>query len=137
MNTMCMIDDSERYDVYTQRWVMASRKAHVCGECSRRIEVGEQYRHTSGLADDYWFVNHICHHCTFATRWLANNCNGYLDQGVYEDIKYHLEEEAYNWPSTTKMAMCRVAIGMARQWEKRDGTLMKLPREIPDLTKEE
>lgn len=134
---MCMIDNcDEMYTLYDQRWVSKTRKPHQCGECGRAIEIGEECRFTTGLMQfDGWCSNYICHHCTFATRWLWVNCSGYVDCGVREDLEYHLEDEAWNWPFATKYAMARVLIGMRRRWRNKKGELMPLPREIPDLEK--
>lgn len=129
---MCMIDGAdETYDVYTDRWVMSARKEHRCTGCRRTIEIGEQYRSTFGLYDNRWMGACYCHHCTFATRWLFTNCGGYLDDGVLEDIQYHLEEEIHSGDKLF-FPMARVAIGMGRGWMHK-GKLMALPHEIPNM----
>lgn len=130
---MCMIDGcDERYEVYSEKWVSKARKDHKCDECNRTIKKGEEYRFTTGALDGYWNSNHVCHHCTFATRWLWTNCYGYVDGGVHEDIQYHLEEEIRPGHPCF-YAMARVFVGMNRRWKSKSGELMPLPREIPPL----
>ena len=131
---MCMIDGcDEMYVIYDQKWISSARKEHKCGECGRTIAAGEEYRRTEGLFEgEGWNTNRVCHHCTFATRWLWDNCSGYVDQGVREDLYYHLTEEltkdhAAWWP------MARVYTGMKLGWSFTPGTLMPLPKEIPPL----
>lgn len=129
---MCMIEGcDDPYIVYHQSWVMSARKQHSCGECERSIEPGEQYRSTSGLFDGEWLTNNVCHHCTFATRWLWDNCAGYVDAAVQMDLEYHLEEEIHPGDKC-HFAMARVLIGMRRRWQHH-GQLMSLPHEIPDM----
>ena len=63
-------------------------------ECGRVIAVGETYRHTSGLYEDSWNINKVCAHCTIAAKWLMENCHGYLDGMIEEDIEQHFDEYA-------------------------------------------
>jgi len=123
---MCAIDDGEHYDVYCAQTRKAA-KAHKCNECYRQIAKGESYRHTHGLYDGYWMQNRVCSHCQVATTWLSDNCGGYMDQGVCEDIEQHVDEYR-------RMDLARLAVGMRSKWKRirREGLMPipKLPRPI-------
>ena len=123
---MCMIESGERYDVYHSRNPKA-RKRHKCSECSRVIEVGETYRVTEGLYDGVWSMNKVCAHCSVPASWLAENCGGYMDGGVYEDIAEHVDEYR-------RMDLARLAVGMRNHWKRirREGQMPipKLPAPI-------
>ena len=123
---MCMTDDGETYSVYHEREVRA-RKAHDCNECGRVIAVGETYRHTSGLYEDSWNINKVCAHCTIAAKWLMENCHGYLDGMIEEDIEQHFDEYA-------RVDLARLKVGMRRNWQRFKGVglmpIPKLPRPI-------
>jgi hypothetical protein len=117
---MCSIDYGERYAVYHQTCIRA-RKQHKCNECGRMIASGEPYRRTSGLLDGSWTTNKVCQHCTIAANWLMDNCSGYLDRVVYEDINQHASEYR-------RADLWRLAVGMGRGWRRlRSDGLMQVP----------
>lgn len=123
---MCMIDSGERYDVYSAETRKAA-KPHKCDECHREIAKGETYRLTKGMYDRLWSTNKVCAHCMVVVQWLGDNCGGYMDGGVFEDIVEHVEEYR-------RMDLARVAVGMRHKWKRirREGQMPipKLPRPI-------
>lgn len=102
-----------------------ARKPHECGECDRFIFVGEPYEYATGLSvdSDTWYTNHTCAHCIAARSFLIKECNGYLMQGVLEDLEEHWQEDTLyrsHW-------LGRAILGIRRKWRKRDGSLMPVP----------
>jgi hypothetical protein len=130
---MCMVDAAEDVRLLSDRVITRARKEHKCDECCRTIDVGETYR-SLGYTDDYscWYSHKLCAHCQIATQWLTDNCGGYVYHAVAEDLIYHLREEFDQtlpiwWP------MARVYKGMARQWRRKGGFLMRVPDPIPAM----
>jgi hypothetical protein len=109
----------------TQR---TARKEHRCEECWRMIAAGEQYWYASGKAEGEFFDAKTCAHCHRAAEWLIKECRGYLHGGVLEDLKDH----RYNgYPFAKAMGLCRLIVGMGRDWKRFNGTgLMALPRAV-------
>lgn len=109
---MCMVDDGEGWDFFSDRNVKAARKEHCCNECNRTIRVGESYYFATGKSDGYVSTMHVCAHCHAATAWLNKACNGYLFGVVLEDLREHWHEsETYQSP------MLRALIdGMSDRW---------------------
>ena len=125
---MCAIDGAERYDVY-ETSNRRARKPHKCGECGRPIIVGELYRSSRGLFEGSWNTNCICAHCQIAADWLTENCAGFVDNGVYEDIHEHAEEYF-----AIALPIYRLCVGMRRKWVRFDGAgLMPPPRLPPSI----
>lgn len=123
---MCMIDDGERYTVY-HATVAKARKVYRCDECRRDIQKGESYRRTVGLYDGHWSTNKVCSHCMVAAEWLLTNCGGYMDNGVLDDIREHVDEYR-------RMDLARLVVGMRHKWRRlrHEGmmSIPKLPRPI-------
>ena len=125
---MCMIDAADGLGNRCQREARRrARKAHKCGECSRVIAPGETYVDASGIdCDGNAWTHKVCAHCDVVTVWLAENCGGWLMQGVLDDIREHVEEYR-------RMDLARLVVGMQRDWKRFHGGLMpvpKLPRPI-------
>jgi hypothetical protein len=96
---MCMVDDSEPWEFYTESHVKAARKEHRCTECRRIIYVGEGYRRSMGKFDGDFHVYAMCPHCESASQWLVKACSGYMFCAVLEDLAEHWEEsESYRSP---------------------------------------
>lgn len=95
---MCMVDDADGWEFYSERQVKAARKAHRCEECGRTIAVGEPYRYAVGRYDGYVGDYHHCRHCEAAGEWLVVACNGYLFGGVLADLQEHTEHPELDSP---------------------------------------
>lgn len=125
---MCMIDDSERINVLSDTKPRA-RKPHKCGECCRTIAVGETYEKTVGVYDGRFDTYVTCMHCVAVREWLSKVCSGWIYTMVEEDLREHFREGYGFW-------LGRAAIGMKREWRKRDGSLMQpmaLPAKLPTV----
>lgn len=120
---MCMIDlADESYVIHNARMIVA-RKEHRCGECRRTIAVGEIYEYVTALAPgNSWDRWKTCEHCVWARQWLRNECNGWLYEMVYEDLKEHWDEEVL----LRNLDLGRRIVGMRRRWQGFDGQLMRL-----------
>lgn len=116
---MCMADGGDSPDVSTS-CTRRARKPHKCDECSRKIERGETYHFGKILLEGTWFENKRCEHCSVLADWLANECGGYLYEGVLEDFREHAEEYG-------RFDMWRAFWGAPRGW-MRNGHLMPVPR---------
>lgn len=119
---MCMVEGADDYVEHQHTvFVKCARKEHHCAECGRIIAKGERYRRDEAVMEGSWYTYHTCEHCQIACNWLAEQCGGYLWQGVLEDIQEHV--------SVYRIArLCRIEIGMKRGWKKFNGTgLMPIP----------
>ena len=123
---MCMIDDSERCDVWNAAQKVA-RKPHICTECRRQISPRESYTNIRALYDGHWSTYKQCSHCRVATDWLWQECGGYLSEGVQEDINEHAQ-------GYQKLSLWRLAFGMARQWKRFDGNGLMPVQKMPPLS---
>lgn len=125
---MCMIDDcDERVNILSDREYTA-RKPHKCGECGRQISPGERYKVEFGVISGHTERYKTCAHCLVARQWLSDNCGGWVYEGIEEDFREHAQDYQ-------RFDLCRVAVGMANQWETRKGQRMpvpKLPRPLHD-----
>lgn len=118
---MCMWDRGDSPSVY-RACERVAKKPHKCNECSREIAVGERHRYVFMVYDGYPYTGRACAHCGVAQEWLARECGGYLWDGLWEDIRQHLEEyPALYWP------LGRLYAGYRRRWCRRDGSLMMIP----------
>lgn len=125
---MCRIEGAETPD-FERIEIRTARKQHKCDECSRIINVGEQYTYDFTVhgrdVDEY----HTCQHCAVARKWLSNNCGGWIYSEVCEEIQEHAEE----YPSIA-MPLYRVAVGMRREWRRfTSEDLMPIPRYPADI----
>lgn len=121
---MCRSDDGdgpEFMDVRNPR----ARKPHVCDECARTIQPGEQYQVVAGLWDGDLRRFKTCAHCVMASGWLEEQCDGYGFGRLREEIEEH-------WHEGYKSAwMGRAIVGMRRGWKRHDGALLAVPSEPP------
>jgi hypothetical protein len=114
-----MIGDAEPWDVFESKDRRAV-KAHRCTECGRTIDPGETYQHAAGLMDGNWFTFKTCAHCRTCCAWLVAVCDGYLFEGVLEDLGEHRFESVASWWLLRRIAEAR------RKWRRSDGTLYPL-----------
>lgn len=122
---MCTTD-FDPWTVYRSE-TRRARKQHACTECGRKIESGETYRYIVGMIDGDWSDYKQCEHCQAAATWLQVVCNGYLLDGILEELREHWGDGYRNrW-------LGRAIIGMRRRWRKRDGTLMPPPMRIESM----
>lgn len=134
---MCMADDGDGF-VVSSSATRRARRRHECGECGRLIEptLGERYEHATGLYEGHWQTFKTCGHCVAARSWLMVTCNGFLYNGVLEDLEEHWDE---SWELRSHY-LGRAILGMRRRWSRRDGTLMPVMRqftraELPELAR--
>lgn len=125
---MCMIQDSERFEVW-RNTVRRAQKEHTCCECLRMIQPGESYHIEAGLLDGHWDDSKTCAHCYRAGSWLLTVCGGHLLAYVHEELQDHWDED----PGYHSMWLGRALVGIRHDWRKKDGTLMPL---LPEFTKE-
>lgn len=119
---MCMIQDSEGFDVWRND-VRKARKEHPCCECRRVIHPRELYHVEAGLYDGRWQDSKTCAHCYLAGSWLLTVCGGHLMAYVAEELQDHWDEDSIYH----SMWLGRALLGINRRWQKKDGTLMPLP----------
>lgn len=118
--------DGDYYWKLDRYKIQRAAKAHRCDECGRAINKGERYEYFTGLSADsgYWYTTRTCPHCLGARHWLQVECNGWLFEAVYEDLKEHFEEQP-------DLHLGRLLVGMRRRWARRDGTLMDVTQGDP------
>ncbi len=114
---MCSIDyyDGETCDFYSVKNPKA-RKEHNCCECGRKINIGEKYYYHSGSWGGDFQTYKNCSHCDSGAKLLMENCNGYVFEGMQEDLKEHVHQ-SIPWA----MKAARVVVGMKRKWKKFSG----------------
>lgn len=124
---MCMIDDAsdERVTVLHERHYTA-KKEHTCNECRRVINAGEHYMVERFIHEGEAHTHKTCRHCERVRQWLNDECGGFLYGDIEEDIREHADE-GYG------LAVKMMAIGMERNWKRRDGRMWPLPR-MPKLS---
>lgn len=120
---MC-VDVDEPIQIFDETKPVA-RKQHKCNECRRVIEKGEQYYRMRGMDyyREYWFGYVCCLQCLAATRWLLEVCNGFLYEGVHEDLQEHVEENYY--PIRT-LSLVRLTNYMGNRWRRKNGDLISV-----------
>lgn len=108
---MCRVDEAEPWAVYDQTNPVA-RKDHTCCECQRTIRAGERYHYGRGLLDGNWFSFSWCRHCDAAGEWMNRECNGYMVEGLLEELVEHWsEDELFRSPW-----LARAIAGMRQKW---------------------
>lgn len=114
---MCMWDDGPGWTELSVA-VPVARKQHRCGECGGKIRVGERYRKETGLSDGEIDTFKTCLPCfTGPCAWLTRVCNGYLFNGVAEDLREHFDyaqEHGIIKPGE-RFAVGRLLVGMKRR----------------------
>lgn len=119
---MCSIDFDELPTVHstTER---KARKPHKCSECCRVIAIGERYRNFFCVFEGRASTSKTCEHCCVGQDWLIENCDGYLVEGLMDEVQEHADE----YPDI-RFGMLRLRVGIRRKWARFDGMgLMPLP----------
>lgn len=116
-----MIDDADQWEV-SIRHNPRARKLHVCCECGRTIERGEQHLVVKALYEKKWSTYRTCVHCEAVSGWLYATCGGYLSEGILEDLGEHWSENElrHYW-------LGRYILSMERKWRTSAGELMPVP----------
>lgn len=126
---MCMADDCDEWVQLIRSGDPVAKKEHKCAECFRLIRAGEKY-HTDTYYFDGGLTHHkTCAHCMVVRDWLQSECGGFLYGGVEEDIREHADNGMYGFGVKV------LAVGMARNWMRRDGRRWPIPR-LPKTTHE-
>lgn len=117
---MCMVDEGEPADLAVVREIRA-RKPRKCDECQGPIRVGDLYRRSKFLYDDYWSSFAMCEGCLEgAARWLTKECGGYLCGGVEEDLYEHwLERFNLGISNAEIIGLGRLVVEMRRRRAQR------------------
>lgn len=117
---MCMWDDGGEMWELTRRETRRARKEHRCGECGRTIGKGETYEYLTGLIYGHWDTERTCEQCIAAARWLTVVCEGWLYQGVQQDLGEHVVgHESY----LRTAPLTRLYRWMLADWRNRAGDL--------------
>lgn len=106
---MCMIDDGDRPEFWSEKSIRKSRKEHKCEECGRAIAVGEPCWYGFGKQDGYTYSSRTCTHCRVIADWLLRNCRGFVYGAMIEDFGNHAE---------ANVAMLRIVVGARRGWRR-------------------
>lgn len=104
---MCNID-YDPADFYSSQERKA-RKNHICSECDREIKRGEKYQNVFGVWWGDTSTFKTCCYCRVAQLWLEKECNGFMHQGLAEEI----EEHACEYRS---FYLYRLLIGIRKRW---------------------
>lgn len=121
-----MIDDADgRVTMLSDRWQVA-RKTHICHECKREIEPGEQYRNERFKWDGAVSTHKTCRHCMAVRDWLMGECGGWIYGYVEEDLHEHATSGCY------PMYVLRMAVGMRWKWRTPRNRLMPIPKITED-----
>lgn len=107
---MCAIDGADPCEISSVTHPKA-RKIHRCGECGRSIMPGEVYHSCFMVMEGCASTFKVCAHCQTATKWLAQNCGGWLYEGVLEEIVEHAQEYPY-----LAEPLLKLAEGMRSKW---------------------
>jgi len=99
-----------------------ARKAHVCDLCRRVIRTGERYEAQSNVADGSAYTWKSCAHCAVYSAVLWADDRDYLDDGLDWTVAMDYEPGAL-WK-------LRLKAQYMRQWTRKDGALMPVPRLI-------
>lgn len=118
---MCMIDNCDGYTTVLHERHPVARIQHKCAECGRVIHKGERYLNEGTLWDGKKKTHKTCAHCEVVRQWLTQECSGFVYGGIWEDISEHAWE---GYGIRVKM----MAVGMERNWERKDGRMWPLPR---------
>ena len=118
---MCAVDfDPPEFSVHRTH---TARKPHTCGECGRVIAIGEKYDRIDSKYDGHMWSNKACAHCVGARGWLVKHCEGYLIDGLTEELSEHWHDEGYRTDG-----LGRLVVGIRRSWRRFDGAgLMPVP----------
>lgn len=98
-----------------------ARKAYICVECNRQINVGERCQYVFQIYDGDPYSCYTCEHCQTAQAWLRRECGGYVIDCIWEDIREHIKEHP-----GLKFPLGRLIVQKNKQWTK-NGQLMSIP----------
>lgn len=137
---MCLYDDGD-YDgsVLIRSGERRARTQHACTECRRAIDPGEVYRFWTFVDRDWggWHTTKMCPHC-WATIELGAALTGchkfwYWDSVHDLDVEVGfvgncLGDEGHDLGQADRYRLLRTVVGRRRQWRRRDGELLPVPR---------
>jgi hypothetical protein len=94
----------ERPDVYDES-IIKTRKPHKCYECSRTININDEYTKIKGLWNSKWSNFNYCNSCTQLRKYLENDvgidCLGIGE--IYKELRncstIVFDEETQAWES--------------------------------------
>jgi hypothetical protein len=115
-----MADGADFEGTFLGESTRKARKVHKCEECWREIQPGEQYRIATWVNDGRVDSMKMCAHCRVASKWLSDNCGGFVYGGVWEDIEEHIEEYRDVYPEVTR-DLKRLAVWEQHGWRVKRG----------------
>jgi hypothetical protein len=69
----------------------------------------------------------LCQHCQIGADWLREECGGFCQDGVKEEIFEHAQDYR-------SLSLYRLSVGADRKWQRFDGAgLMPVPK-LPPLS---
>lgn len=83
------LDVDNRPRCYTEKMPIA-RKEHICGECGRKIEIGEKYENMAGIWEHGFDNYKTCIDCLSIRKEFF--CDGWFYGLIYEDLWEHISE---------------------------------------------
>lgn len=92
-----------------------ARKEHRCHMCARTIRPGETYRRGFGADGNAWTWKE-CAHCDALMRYVQ----------IARDLDEYDTDAIPDWDPAT-VNEYRIKANWARQWTRRDGTLVPAP----------
>jgi len=111
---MCMIEDSEPFDVWLRDEIVA-RRLWACVECAASIEPGEPYVRYKSLYEGRWDRYPTCRACDDGPIWwLREHCNGWCPRGVEQDLRDHWDD-GYPLPGEGRLDLGRLIVGMRQR----------------------
>ena len=123
---MCRIDYAEGRAAVLHKRLQTARKEHRCSECRRAISPGENYTVERTVFEGSASTHKTCEHCMVARDWLWKECGGFIYGECAEDMMEHAAE-GYGF------RVAAIAVGMDRQWRRKNGALMPVPK-MPSLS---
>ena len=124
---MCMINDSDGSVTLLHERFLTARKKHICLECSRTIQPGENYTVERFIWEDSANTHKTCRHCMVVRNWLINECGGFVYGMLAQDVNEHVQEGSYG------KGVIMLSVGIWRAWEKKDGSMWRVPS-LPKTT---
>lgn len=127
---MCMVDGYDFEGTFLGEETRKARKEHRCEECYRKIQPGEEYRVAKWVNEGRVESMKMCAHCRVASKWLSDNCGGFVYGGIWEDIEEHIDEYRGVYPEVTR-DLKRLAVWGKNDWRvkygPRAGALLPVP----------
>lgn len=115
-------NDGDLADVIEQN-TRKARKLHLCSECGREIQIGEEYEYFKGKSDGELFVNKTCLDCLSIRRNMF--CKRWNFGGIKDDLWNHISDfdgkiDEDCLLQLTPMARGTVADMIDQYWETQD-----------------